>query len=453
MERTIPKFSYVKGLSKLGSGGRVVLRGSTWAYRGSLGRWGNCPGTCSNLPLLLDLQWPVPGLPLLVPAAGVAVVAAASCWGRPHGLLIPSNPPQGLPCHCCYNPHHHGPCANVCSGRWGLGESCSEHHTLQQTQPTVQGQEWPNTGDLQSALALETPQPSSPPPKKIGSSNSNLEVLLSEMWCSDIPLNYACCVFPFTKWYGLEWDVLHLHIWTSHAREGFATAAVHFAGNGTESLTPLAKPILLKPTRKKLKHIKVTPSRHASISLGSITKVIEEKMCCINFKFLPKTNLHALNYFALSLNFNHTTKLPLFLQLFAWAATVASTIQHPVLGHKLRCKRQEQQDEAIWVKRKAKSQRQRVSTGKCLPLYIMYCLHTISKCLHIPHPNLESSYIYKMIMTTWPFSCMNVGNCIMKHYWITVITKYTHGSQRNCPTVFMLLWKLLQAWKHVTISV
>jgi len=150
------------GFSKLGLGGRVVPRGSMWAYRGSLGRWGNCPGTCSNLPLLLDLQWPVPGMPPLVPAAGVAVVAVASRWGRPHGLLTPLNPPQGHPYHCCYNPHHHGPCANVCSGRWGLGESCSELHTLQQTQPTVQGQKWPKISDLQSALALGTPQPPSP---------------------------------------------------------------------------------------------------------------------------------------------------------------------------------------------------------------------------------------------------------------------------------------------------
>lgn len=85
---------------------------------------------------------------------------------------------------------------------------------------------------------------------------------------------------------------------------------------------------------------------------------------------------------------------------------------------------------------------------ECLPLYIMYCLHTIEKYLYVPHPNLESSYIYKMIMTTWPFSCMNVGDYTIKHCWITVIIKYTHGSERYCPIVYMLLWKLLfQAMK------
>jgi hypothetical protein len=185
----------MKGLSKLGLGGQVVLRGSTWAYRGSLGRWGNCPGTCSNLPLLLDLQWPVPGMPPPVPAAGAAVVAVASRWGRPHGQLTPSNPPQGLLCHCCYNPHHHGPCANVCSGRWGLVESCSELHTLQQTQPTVQGQEWPNISDLQSALALGTPTP----PK-----NRREPQWLDGFALADVvqwhpSTNYTRSVFPFYK--------------------------------------------------------------------------------------------------------------------------------------------------------------------------------------------------------------------------------------------------------------
>lgn len=86
--------------------------------------------------------------------------------------------------------------------------------------------------------------------------------------------------------------------------------------------------------------------------------------------------------------------------------------------------------------------------GNNLPLYITYCLHTIEKCLYVPHPNLESSYIYKTIMTTWPFSCMNVGNCTIKYCWIPVIIKYTYGSERYCPTVYMLLWKLLlQAMK------
>jgi hypothetical protein len=178
----------MKGLSKLGSGrqtgGQVVPRGSMWADRGSLGRWGNCPGTGSNLPLLLDQWWPVPGMPPPVSAAAAAAaVAAASCWGRPHGLLTPSNPPRGLPCHCCYNPRHHDPCVNECSGRWGLGVSCSELHTLQQTQPTVQGQDWPNTNDLQSALIIETRQQQQ---QKNEGGNTNLEVLLSQMWCNDI---------------------------------------------------------------------------------------------------------------------------------------------------------------------------------------------------------------------------------------------------------------------------
>ena len=71
-----------------------------------------------------------------------------------------------------------------------------------------------------------------------------------------------------------------------------------------------------------------------------------------------------------------------------------------------------------------------------------------SQLKNVPHPNLESSYIYQTIMTTWPFSCMNVGDCTIKYCWITVIIKYTHGSERYCPTVYMLLWKLLlQAMK------
>lgn len=67
----------------------------------------------------------------------------------------------------------------------------------------------------------------------------------------------------------------------------------------------------------------------------------------------------------------------------------------------------------------------------------------LKKSLYVPHPNLESSYIYKTIITTWPFSCMNVGDCTIKYCWITVIIKYIHSSGRYCPTVYMLLWKLL----------
>jgi len=48
------------------------------------------------------------------------------------------------------------------------------------------------------------------------------------------------------------------------------------------------------------------------------------------FQVLAKTDLQALNHFALSQNLDCTAMLPLFLQLCAWAA-IASTIQHSLL--------------------------------------------------------------------------------------------------------------------------
>ena len=81
-------------------------------------------------------------------------------------------------------------------------------------------------------------------------------------------------------------------------------------------------------------------------------------------------------------------------------------------------------------------------------LYKMYCLQSVQTCLHIPHPNLESSYIYTAITVLWPFSCMNVESrfrIIKNLNYITYSSNYLfHFYLKSSQYHF-------QAWKYITV--
>lgn len=275
------------------------------------------------------------------------------------------------------------------------------------------------------------------------------------MWCSDILLQTKPTMYSLsTRRCRSRWDLL------LHTAEFLMPGRVlHLQPYTLRAMGKKAEPFLCSPTRKnrELKTSKVTPSRHISESEGPSPNYSDwRKNVMHQFQVL------AWNIFTSLKLFCHVAELGLDCNAATFSSIVcmsSNSLHHTTFRIVAQAEMQEARAArwSCWYMKQLKwresekSQKKRAWGSVC---------HSTSRTIY---KQFKTAYVYLIQIwkaltstqrswKTWPFSCMNVGNSIMKHQWSNVIIKHTHGSEKDCPTVYVSLWKhLFHAWKHVTL--